>query len=107
MKQIGMILFQYTDDYDELMPPFYYNNYQHPFMQQTLAVYYNGGYYGDYFTNSGGGNVKNSIFGQCPSITPETEFYKKGNNLYNINSAKEFRNKNDANCINVKKHLFF
>ena len=25
--------------------------------------------------------------------SPETEFYKKGNNLYNINSAKEFRNK--------------
>jgi len=25
--------------------------------------------------------------------SPETEFYKKGNNLYNINSAKEFRDK--------------
>jgi len=27
--------------------------------------------------------------------SPETEFYKKGNNLYNINAAKESRNKND------------
>jgi len=27
--------------------------------------------------------------------SPETEFYKKGNNLYNINSAKEARNKKD------------
>jgi len=27
--------------------------------------------------------------------SPETEFYKKGNNLYNINSAKEFRNKSE------------
>jgi len=27
--------------------------------------------------------------------SPETEFYKKGNNLYNINSAKEFREKNE------------
>jgi len=27
--------------------------------------------------------------------SPETEFYKKGNNLYNINEAKEFRDKND------------
>ena len=27
--------------------------------------------------------------------SPETEFFKKGNNLYNINSAKEFRNNND------------
>ena len=27
--------------------------------------------------------------------SPETEFYKKGNNLYNINSAKEHKNKND------------
>jgi len=27
--------------------------------------------------------------------SPETEFYKKGNNLYNINSAKEFRDKGD------------
>jgi len=27
--------------------------------------------------------------------SPETEFYKKGNNLYNINSAKEFRGKDD------------
>ena len=27
--------------------------------------------------------------------SPETEFYKKGNNLYNINSAKKLRNKNE------------
>jgi len=27
--------------------------------------------------------------------SPETEFYKKGNNLYNINSAKEFTNNDD------------
>tara|TARA_Y100000590_G_scaffold31402_1_gene34730 strand:+ start:2023 stop:3810 length:1788 start_codon:yes stop_codon:yes gene_type:complete len=27
--------------------------------------------------------------------SPETEFYKKGNNLYNINSAKEFRTKHE------------
>ena len=27
--------------------------------------------------------------------SPETEFYKKGNNLYNINSAKESKNKNN------------
>ena len=27
--------------------------------------------------------------------SPETEFYKKGNNLYNISSAKKSRNKND------------
>jgi DNA primase len=27
--------------------------------------------------------------------SPETEFYKKGNNLYNINSAKKFKNENN------------
>jgi len=27
--------------------------------------------------------------------SPETEFYKKGNNLYNIHAAKEFRDKSD------------
>jgi len=27
--------------------------------------------------------------------SPETDFFKKGNNLYNINSAKEFRDKNE------------
>jgi len=27
--------------------------------------------------------------------SPETEFYKKGNNLYNINSAKEFKDKDN------------
>jgi len=27
--------------------------------------------------------------------SPETEFYKKGNNLYNINSAKEFKNEDN------------
>ena len=27
--------------------------------------------------------------------SPETEFYKKGNNLYNINTAKEFRTKSE------------
>jgi len=31
--------------------------------------------------------------------SPETEFYKKGNNLYNINSAKEFRDKDDEAFI--------
>ena len=28
--------------------------------------------------------------------SPETEFYKKGNNLYNINAAKEYRDKTDS-----------
>ena len=28
--------------------------------------------------------------------SPETEFYKKGNNLYNIDAAKEFRNKSES-----------
>ena len=27
--------------------------------------------------------------------SPETEFYKKGNNLYNINEAKKIRDKED------------
>ena len=31
--------------------------------------------------------------------SPETEFYKKGNNLYNINSARKFRNKNEEILI--------
>ena len=31
--------------------------------------------------------------------SPETEFYKKGNNLYNISAAKEFRDKNDEAFI--------
>ena len=31
--------------------------------------------------------------------SPETEFYKKGNNLYNINSAKESRDKNNEAFI--------
>ena len=51
-------------------------------------------------------SLNNSIFalgGRALSKTtfakyinsPETEFYKKGNNLYNINNAKEFTNKDD------------
>ncbi len=31
--------------------------------------------------------------------SPETEFYKKGNNLYNINSAREVKNKNSEAFI--------
>ena len=31
--------------------------------------------------------------------SPETEFYKKGNNLYNINAAKEFREKDEEAFI--------
>mgnify|MGYP001385052281 CR=1 FL=1 len=27
--------------------------------------------------------------------SPETEFYKKGNNLYNLNKARKFSNSND------------
>ena len=42
----------------------------------------------------GGRTLSKSAFAKYIN-SPETEFYKKGNNLYNINSAKEFRNKND------------
>jgi len=36
--------------------------------------------------------------------SPETEFYKKGNNLYNINSAKEFTN-NDNEVFIVEGYM--
>ena len=42
----------------------------------------------------GGRSISKNSFAKYIN-SPETEFYKKGNNLYNINSAKEFRNKND------------
>ena len=42
----------------------------------------------------GGRAVSKTTFAKYIN-SPETEFYKKGNNLYNISSAKEFRNKND------------
>ena len=42
----------------------------------------------------GGRSTSNTTFAKYIN-SPETEFYKKGNNLYNINSAKEFRNKNE------------
>ena len=42
----------------------------------------------------GGRSLSKSTFAKYIN-SPETEFYKKGNNLYNINSAKEFRVKND------------
>ena len=40
----------------------------------------------------GGRALSNNAFAKYIN-SPETEFYKKGNNLYNINSAKEFRDK--------------
>jgi len=42
----------------------------------------------------GGRSISKNSFAKYIN-SPETEFYKKGNNLYNINSAKEHRNKND------------
>jgi len=42
----------------------------------------------------GGRTLSKSTFAKYIN-SPETEFYKKGNNLYNINTAKEFRNKNE------------
>ena len=42
----------------------------------------------------GGRTLSKSTFAKYIN-SPETEFYKKGNNLYNINAAKEFRDKND------------
>ena len=42
----------------------------------------------------GGRAISKSTFAKYIN-SPETEFYKKGNNLYNINSAKDFRNKDD------------
>ena len=42
----------------------------------------------------GGRSISKSAFAKYIN-SPETEFYKKGNNLYNMNSAKEFRNELD------------
>ena len=42
----------------------------------------------------GGRAISKSAFAKYIN-SPETEFYKKGNNLYNIDAAKEFRGKQD------------
>ena len=42
----------------------------------------------------GGRTLSKTIFAKYIN-SPETEFYKKGNNLYNINAAKEFRSKSE------------
>jgi len=67
MKQIGTILSMYTDAYNAYIPPLHYG-WATPYAQSTLAVSYKGGHHYDYYTNSGGGNVKNSVFGLCPSV---------------------------------------
>ncbi len=46
----------------------------------------------------GGRTISKTVFAKYIN-SPETEFYKKGNNLYNINSAKEIKNKNDEVLI--------
>ena len=48
---------------------------------------------GQVFALGGRSNSKSTFAKYINS--PETEFYKKGNNLFNINSAKELRNKDD------------
>jgi len=42
----------------------------------------------------GGRSLSKSTFAKYIN-SPETEFYKKGNNLYNINNAKQYLNKNE------------
>jgi len=42
----------------------------------------------------GGRSINKNTFAKYIN-SPETEFYKKGNNLYNIHSAKDFRNKSE------------
>ena len=49
---------------------------------------------GSVFALGGRAILKNALAKYINS--PETEFYKKGNNLYNINSAKEIRGKTDS-----------
>ena len=49
---------------------------------------------GSVFALGGRAILKNTLAKYINS--PETEFYKKGNNLYNINSAKEIRGKTDS-----------
>jgi len=46
----------------------------------------------------GGRTISKNSFAKYIN-SPETEFYKKGNNLYNINSAKELRSKNEEAFI--------
>ena len=46
----------------------------------------------------GGRALSKTVFAKYIN-SPETEFYKKGNNLYNINAAKEFRSKSEEAFI--------
>jgi DNA primase len=46
----------------------------------------------------GGRTISKNSFAKYIN-SPETEFYKKGNNLYNINSAKELRSKDEEAFI--------
>ena len=50
------------------------------------------------FIAFGGRTISKNKFAKYIN-SPETEFYKKGNNLYNISSAKESRNNNDETFI--------
>lgn len=83
MKQIGLILNNYNDSNDSYMPVLHYG-YQKPFAQSVLAASYLGGTYHDYFNHSGNHNVRNSLFGKCPSLTPATE---SSISCYGANSA--------------------
>ena len=75
-RQIGQILSMYLGESNDYIPPNSYNaTYDAPAVQPTLAFYYKQGYsvgYIDgkssayYWTNSGGGDARNSIFGLCP-----------------------------------------
>jgi len=73
LKQIGVILFGYCDNYSSNLPPLYYGSWQKPYAVTVLAMTTRPSMPQRYFYTHtgelGSGSVANSIFGKCPGVS--------------------------------------
>ncbi len=73
LKQIGIVVFGYCDNYGSNLPPLYYNSWQKPYaitvLAQSTRPEMPQRYFYTHTGEMGSGSVTNSIFGKCPSTS--------------------------------------
>ena len=104
MKQIGLVLHSYADDYKEYLPPLYSGpgpGWDNPLAPHLLAAHGLGSRSDwQYYSFNYGGSAQNSLFGRCPSLPSANAVNGHGNNSdYGVNQTHVFFPETEAKKI--------
>jgi prepilin-type N-terminal cleavage/methylation domain-containing protein len=95
IKQIGLVLHSYADDYQGYLPPLYSGpgpGWDKPLVTHLLAAHGLGSRSDwQYYSPDYGGSAQNSLFGKCPSLPSANAVNGHGNNAdYGANNTHVF-----------------